>query len=160
MNSLPLGHCDLSVARPSVEAIDPGDLIAGDPIVRYASLHKTTDGSTVGLRDFSAGRFKRRYAVDEVLHIVEGSATVIDESHRVWALREGDVVTFRQGTSAKWQVPEYMRALAFTCQAATPTVPYRDRALLAAKTIGAAIFGLALAGATTTATVAASMLAS
>lgn len=160
MNALPLGHCDPSLARPSVEALDEGDLIAGDPIVRYTSLHKTSDGSTVGLRDFSAGRFRRRYAVDEVLHVVEGGATVIDESHRVWALREGDVVTFRQGTTAKWQVPEYMRALAFTCQAATQTDLNRNRTLQAAKMVSAAIFGLALAGAATTATIAASIFAS
>jgi uncharacterized cupin superfamily protein len=160
MNPLPLGHCDLSIARPRIEALDPEDLIAGDPIIRYASLHQTSDGNTVGLRDFSAGRFRRRHGVEEVLHIVEGRATVIDEKHRVWSLREGDVVTFREGTFATWQVPEYLRALSFTGRAAAASPGlYRLRALQAAKMIGAALFGLALASTATTVTLAASMLA-
>lgn len=154
MNALPLGHCDLSIARLSVVQVDPHDLIAGDPIIRYASLHKTSDGNTVGLRDFSAGHFERHYPTDEVLHVIEGNATVIDEGHRVWVLREGDVVTFRQGTSAKWQVPEYVRALSFTCCQVTRSNRFEDQALSAGKTIGAMIFGLALASLATTATIA------
>lgn len=160
MNLSPLGHYDLSIARPNVEAIDPADLVSGDPIIRYVPVHRTSDGNAVGLRDFSAGRFKRHYRGEEVLHVVEGQATVIDEKHRVWALREGDIVTFRQGTTADWQVAEYMRALSFTRREPAEPVWSRDRTLKVAKTIGAAFFGLALASIATTATLAGSMLAS
>lgn len=160
MNPLPLGHCDPSFVRLYVEPIDPQDLIAGDPIIRYATLRKTSDGGTVGMRDYSAGRFRRRYSVEEVLQIVEGCATVVDEKHRVWSLREGDVVTFRQGTAATWQVPEYMRALSLTCRTEARLGAYRHRALQAATAIGATAVGLALASTGTTVTLIASALAS
>lgn len=160
MSALPLSHCDMSTARLWVEPVDIADQIGGDPIVRYASVQRTTDGSVVGLRDFSVGQFRRRHVTDEIMHVVEGGATVVDDSQRVWVLRQGDVVTFRQGTSARWQVPEYIRALTVTCrESRNPPAP-SSFAANAATTICALVFGLALASVVTTITVAASMLLS
>ena len=95
-----------------------------------------------------------------VMHVVEGGATVVDDSQRVWVLRQGDVVTFRQGTSARWQVPEYMRALTVTCGGAGKLTAPSGFIANTARTICALVFGLALASAVTTITVAASMLLS
>lgn len=156
--ALPLEFHDPAFARPLVESLAEDDVLSGDPIARYAPLERAGDGTAVGLRDFSVGRFRRHYASDEVVHIVEGGASVIDAGHRVWALRPGDVVTFRQGTTALWQVPEYVRLLAITTR--PPPAPLARRALQAMSGASVAVASLALVGVTTIATVAASMLGS
>ena len=82
----------------------------------------------------------------------------IDENHRVWTLRPGDTVTFRQGTEAMWQVSEYLRVLAITCPPRKP--PLARRALQAMGTASVVVASLTLIGVTTVATVAASMMGS
>lgn len=154
----PLAFHDPAFARPRAETLVEDDVLSGDPIARYAPLERTGDGTAVGLRDFSVGRFRRHYETDEVVHIIEGGASVIDAQHRVWALRPGDVVTFRQGTAALWQVPEYVRLLAITTS--PRPAPLARRTLQAMSTASVAVASLTLAGVTTIATVAASMLGS
>ncbi len=63
--------------------------------------------------DCTAGAFRWRYGIDETIHIVEGGAIVTDERGKVSELRPGDVMMFRRGTSADWQVPDYVRKIAF-----------------------------------------------
>jgi uncharacterized cupin superfamily protein len=154
--ALPIEFHDPALAQLQVESIDEPDVLAGDPLTRYAALERAGDGTEVGLRDFSAGRFRRAYPSDEVLHVVEGSAGVIDENHRAWALRPGDVVTFRQGSVALWQVPEYLRVLSVVCPPRKP--PLARRALQAMTTASAVVATLTLIGVTTVAGVAASVL--
>lgn len=152
----PVEFHDPAFAHFAVETLGDEDVLSGDPVSRHAPLLRTGDGTRVGLRDFSTGRFVRHYDADEVVHVVEGLGSVIDENHRVWSLRPGDTVTFRRGTSAQWQIPEYLRVLSVACGAQSPS-PAR-RALRAMGTIGVALVGLTLVGVTTIATVAASMM--
>jgi uncharacterized cupin superfamily protein len=131
-------------------------VLSGDPVARHAPLLRAGDGTQVGLRDFSTGRFVRHYDADEVVHVIEGLGSVIDANHRVWSLRPGDTITFRRGTAAQWQVPEYLRVLSVACDA-RPASPAR-RALRAFGTASVAVASLTLIGVTTVATVAASMI--
>ncbi len=156
--AVPLEFHDPAFADFRVEAIADDAVLSGDPVARHAALQRAGDGTSVGLRDFSAGRFLRRYQADEVVHVVEGVGSVIDENHRVWSLRPGDTVTFRRGTEAQWQVPEYLRVLCVACAAGKPSLP--RRALQAMGTASVALACLALIGVTTIATVAASMMGS
>ncbi|MBX3501455.1 MAG: DUF861 domain-containing protein [Alphaproteobacteria bacterium] len=156
--ALPLQFHDPAFADFKVEAIAEQDVLSGDPIARRAPLEQAGDGTQVGLRDYSTGRFRRHYEADEVVHVVEGTGGVIDENHRVWTLRPGDTLTFRQGTEALWQIPEYLRLLAITCPARRP--PVARRVLQAMGTASVAVAGLTLIGVTTVATVAASMIGS
>ena len=156
--ALPLEYHDPAFAHFAVETLGEKDVLSGDPVARHAPLLRAGDGTQVGLRDFSAGRFVRHYDCDEVVHVVEGVGSVIDENHRVWSLRQGDTVTFRRGTEAQWQVPEYLRVLSVAC-GARPASPAR-RVLQAMGTVSVAIVALALIGVTTIATVAASMMRS
>jgi hypothetical protein len=156
--ALPLEFHDPAFAHFAVETLGEDDVLSGDPVARHAPLQRAGDGTSVGLRDYSAGRFRRHYPSDEVVHVVEGEGGVIDENHRVWSLRAGDTVTFRQGTEALWQVREYLRVLSVTCPVRKP--PLARRALQAMGTASVAIAGLTLIGVTTIATVAASMMGS
>lgn len=155
---LPLQFHDPAFADFKVEIIAENDVLSGDPVARRAPLEHAGDGTEVGLRDYSVGRFRRHYDADEVVHVVEGTGGVIDENHRVWTLRPGDTVTFRQGTEAMWQVSEYLRVLAITCPPRKP--PLARRALQAMGTASVVVASLTLIGVTTVATVAASMMGS
>jgi len=154
---LPLQFHDPAFADFRVESIAEGDVLSGEPIARHAALERTGDAE-VGLRDYSAGRFRRRYEADEVVHVVEGVGGVIDANHRVWTLRPGDTVTFRRGTEALWQIPEYLRVLSVTVPAGK--MPMARRALQAMGTASVVVASLTLIGVTTIATVAASMMGS
>ena len=103
---------DISALRPS--PIDPSWIVAGSPQARVASLSSSADGHCwTDMWDCTAGAFRWRYAIDETIHIVEGGAVVTDEHGKVCELRPGDVMMFRNGTSAHWQVPDYVRKIAF-----------------------------------------------
>ncbi len=154
----PVEFHDPAFAHFAVETLGDDDVLSGDPVSRHAPLLRAGDGTRVGLRDFSTGRFVRHYDADEVVHVVEGLGSVIDENHRVWSLRPGDTITFRRGTSAQWQVPEYLRVLSVACGA--PPASSARRALRAMGTVGVAMVGLTVLGVTTIATVAASMMGS
>jgi len=155
-NESPVEFHDPAFAHFMVETLGDDDVLSGDPVARHAPLLRAGDGTQVGLRDFSTGRFVRHYDADEIVHVVEGLGSVIDANHRVWSLRPGDTVTFRRGTQAQWQVPEYLRVLSVAC-ATRPPSPAR-RVLRAMGTAGIAMVGLSLIGVTTIATVAASMM--
>lgn len=156
--ALPLQFHDPAFADFKVETIAEDDVLSGDPIARRAQLQHAGNGTDVGLRDYSAGRFRRHYDSDEVVHVIEGTGGVIDADHRVWTLRPGDTLTFHQGTVALWQVPEYLRLLCVTCAPHKP--PAARRALQAMTTASVVIASLTLIGVTTIATVAASMMGS
>jgi uncharacterized cupin superfamily protein len=155
---LPLQFHDPAFADFRVDTIAEDDVLSGEPIARHAPLERAGDGTEICLRDYSAGRFRRHYDADEVVHVVEGVGGVIDANHRVWSLRPGDTVTFRNGTEALWQIPEYLRVLSVTCPARKP--PLARRALQAMGTATVVVASLTLIGVTTIATVAASMMGS
>jgi len=121
--------------------IDPDWILEGRPQARYAPLSRMTDGRTwVDLWDCTAGRFYWHYACDETAHILEGEAVITDGDGKVWKVAAGDVVTFRQGSRAHWQVPTYVRKLAVMHRPLRPPVQavvrLRDRMRNLARRLG------------------------
>jgi hypothetical protein len=92
--------------------IAPADIEEGQPIAHGMTLSQSPDGQlSTGLWDCSAGKFRWTFWVDEVVHILEGDATVREESGVVHELRPGSVAYFPLGLVARWEVPRYVRKL-------------------------------------------------
>jgi uncharacterized cupin superfamily protein len=115
MSSEPFNHSTLDQARQGLKSspIDPDWILEGQPKTRSATFSRLTDGRTwVDMWDCTAGRFYWYYDFDETAHILEGEAIITDATGRVWEVKPGDVITFREGTRAHWVVPHYIRKLA------------------------------------------------
>jgi hypothetical protein len=89
-------------------------VLAGDPVARSTEITRSADGLiSTHLWDCSAGRFRWFFWTDEIVHILEGEVHIDDEAGQAFVLRTGDVAHFAQGTTAVWDVPDYVRKLAF-----------------------------------------------
>jgi hypothetical protein len=100
--------------------IDPSWILSGTPTARNRVLFNSSDTSGwTMLWDCTAGEFRWQYRVDEIIHFLEGSVTVTDESGVTTTYGPGDVTCFRAGTAATWHVESYVRKLAF-CQYQLP----------------------------------------
>jgi hypothetical protein len=51
--------------------------------------------------------------VDEIVHILDGEVRVTDDEGTTRTLRAGDVGHFPYGSHTVWDVPQYVRKLAF-----------------------------------------------
>jgi len=102
-------------------------IVDGAPAARCAPLSRSPDGLAMSaVWDCTAGEFDWTFGGDETVHILEGEVTVqTPEGPRT--LRPGDVALFAAGTTCRWQVPVYVKKLAF-CREPTPR-----SALLAAR---------------------------
>jgi uncharacterized cupin superfamily protein len=134
MSSDPFNHSTLEHARQELKSspINPDWILEGQPKTRSTTFSRLTDGRTwVDMWDCTAGRFYWYYDFDETAHILEGEATITDAGGKVWQVKAGDVITFRQGTRAHWIVPNYIRKLAVMNKSLDPSmravVRVRDR---------------------------------
>jgi uncharacterized cupin superfamily protein len=92
--------------------IEPAHIEEGQPVAHAVTLSRSPDGQlSTGLWDCSAGKFRWKFWVDEVVYILEGEATVREESGVVHELRRGSVAYFPLGLVARWEVPRYVRKL-------------------------------------------------
>lgn len=90
--------------------IEPAWILEGDPRARVAEWSKSIDGTTTtNVWDCTAGRFRWYFAVDEIVHIMDGSVTVSSENHAPRTLVAGDAALFRAGTWSEWHVENYVR---------------------------------------------------
>ncbi|HJQ56773.1 MAG TPA: cupin domain-containing protein [Vineibacter sp.] len=86
-------------------------------MARCAALSRSADGSAwTDLWDCTAGSFRWHYSVNETIHVIDGGAIVTDRDGTVWDLAPGDVMQFLVGTEALWQVPRYVRKIAFSSE--------------------------------------------
>lgn len=93
-----------------LDPIHPADIESGNPIARSLALtHSPDDRLMSGLWECTAGRFKRTCGVDEIVFILEGEATVREETGAVHDLRPGDVAYFPLGLELRWDIPHYVR---------------------------------------------------
>jgi len=96
-------------------------VVRGTPHARCADLSRSQDGMAyTAAWDCSAGSFRWHNEVDETVHIVEGEVTVTDAAGTSRTLRAGDVALFHAGTTFRWDVPRYVRKIAFMRHAAPP----------------------------------------
>ncbi len=90
--------------------IEPTWILEGDPHARVAEWSKSTDGTTTtNVWDCTAGRFRWFFAVDEIVHIMDGSVTVSSDDHPPRTLVAGDAALFRAGSWTEWHVENYVR---------------------------------------------------
>jgi uncharacterized protein len=121
------GHTvsQVTFASPAdVELVDdpipPHWVIAGSPQARSQRLAYSADGTSSTMAwSCTAGRFNWHYSVDETLHIIAGEVFVTDEKGQTHRLAAGDMVFFPAGTSSIWNVPHFVRKIAF-CRHAMP----------------------------------------
>lgn len=94
--------------------INPKWILYGNPVARGALMSETDDESVATyMWDCTDGTFIWRYDVDEVVHILEGSVTILDTVTFIqYELKQGDSVLFHKGTLALWSVEKYVRKLA------------------------------------------------
>jgi hypothetical protein len=134
--TLPLERRPIETTEMRPAPIDPAQIVDGTPVARVGSLATSRDKVTwTDLWDCTGGTFRWTYRFDETVHVIEGAAVITDADGVVHTVGPGDVVTFRQGTSAHWHVPEYVRKVAF-CRRPMPrwmafVVRARARALTA-----------------------------
>ncbi len=95
-------------------------IIEGDPVARNALVSKSADGAaTTIVWDCSRGKFHWYYDVDETIYILEGSIVLQSDTMKPTRYSAGDVVFFKRGAHAQWQVDKYVRKLAF-CRRTQP----------------------------------------
>jgi uncharacterized cupin superfamily protein len=94
--------------------IPAGDVVSGAPQARSMDLHVSREGGvSMNYWDCTAGRFHWYYASDEMVQILEGEVHLTDEHGATFTLRAGDTAHFMAGATLLWEVPEYVRKLAF-----------------------------------------------
>jgi uncharacterized cupin superfamily protein len=93
--------------------IPPEWVLEGFPAARSAVLSQSADGTALTVVwDCTAGAFTWHFQGDETVHILDGEV-VVDDGGQVHTLRAGDVAFFPAGSWARWDVPAYVKKLAF-----------------------------------------------
>ena len=89
--------------------VRPEWIVAGAPVARALVLSDDGDGLVTGLWDCTAGTFEWHYASDEVIHVVDGEATLELENGQLLNLSAGDIAHFSPGTKVTWYVDRYVK---------------------------------------------------
>src|SRR4051812_17859502 len=76
------------------------------------------------LWDCTAGRLRWVYRSDEILHILEGSATLQPEGEPPRKIGPGDVVYLAKGLVVHWEIESYIKKLAI-CRSEPESLPRR-----------------------------------
>ncbi|MGK2887686.1 MAG: cupin domain-containing protein [Rhodococcus sp. (in: high G+C Gram-positive bacteria)] len=112
---MPMSERSIEAVRLSevllhADPIDSDWILDGQPEARSAEWSRSVDGTTTtNVWDCTAGRFRWFFAVDEIVHIMDGSVTVSSEDHPARTLVAGDAALFRAGTWSEWHVENYVR---------------------------------------------------
>jgi hypothetical protein len=77
----------------------------------------------------TAGRFKWHYGWDESVMFLEGEVTITDENGTVYQGKPGVSLFFPAGTTAVWEVPVYIRKLAFNQKPVPWYLHYQSRVI-------------------------------
>ena len=112
--------------------IRPASILEGEPRAREKLLaHSTNGGASVHLWDCTSGRFQWTYVTEEIVHVVDGDATV-EIAGTCRRLQAGDTQVFPAGSQCRWSVPDYVRTVTCRLTAASPSpLKRRIRAALA-----------------------------
>lgn len=105
-------HCNVDDFEPS--PIEPSWIIDGNPEAR-SRLLSTSACKTVKIMIWSCteGRFNWYYDLDETILILEGSIVLETAGMPPKRYGVGDMIFFRKGAHAKWQVEGYVKKVAF-----------------------------------------------
>lgn len=109
--------------------INPDWILEGTPEARCLELSAGTRRSTNTAHwSCTKGKFRWYYGCDETVLFLEGEVTITDESGAVYHGKPGVSLFFPAGTSAVWEVPSYIRKIAFNHQPVHPLLNFMDRA--------------------------------
>ncbi len=104
----------LDPAQLQPAPIRPGWILEGKPEARCAHLSTGTRGwADTAHWSCTAGKFRWHYGWDETVLFLEGEVFITDEAGRTCHGVPGTSVLFPAGTSAVWEVPQYIRKIAF-----------------------------------------------
>ena len=102
--------------------IEPSWIIEGDPVAKSYVLSKSADGlASTMVWQCSAGKFNWYYDFDETVLIIDGAVVIESDTLAPSRYGPGDMIFFRHGAHAKWQVESHVRKLAF-CRKTQPVV--------------------------------------
>jgi uncharacterized protein len=99
--------CGALLPRP----IEASCIEGGTPVARCITFAESPDKRlSSGLWECSAGQFKVSFALDEIVHILEGEVTVREDGDgAVYTLEPGDSAYFPLGLVTHWDVPRFVR---------------------------------------------------
>ena len=104
----------LDVSRLEPRPIRPEWILEGQPEARCVNLSMGTRGwASTDHWSCTAGKFRWHFGWDEAVLFLEGEVKITDESGKVYLGRPGVSLFFPAGTSAVWEVPTYIRKIAF-----------------------------------------------
>jgi len=89
----------------------------------------------------TAGKFRWHYGWDETVMFLEGEVTITDDNGNVYQGKPGKTLFFPAGTSAVWEVPVYIRKLAFNQKPVPWYLHYQARVVEKLARMAQKIFG-------------------
>jgi uncharacterized cupin superfamily protein len=92
----------------------PEQILSGAPKTGALTLGVSPDGNlSFNLWDCTAGTFRWVYNSDEIIHVLDGGATITPVGGGpARTVKAGDVVYFPRGLVADWVVDNYIKKLA------------------------------------------------
>jgi uncharacterized cupin superfamily protein len=97
-------------------------IIEGNPVAQLSTLSRSADGQAwTVVWQCSEGKFHWYYDIDETILILEGSIVIECDGMPPTRYGPGDVIFFRDGAHAKWEVEGHVRKLAF-CRKTQPVL--------------------------------------
>jgi hypothetical protein len=106
-------------------SLRPDQVVAGEPIARCHTFGISPDGLfSFNLWDCTAGRLCWTYRCDEIIHILEGGATLQPVGGVARTVGPGDVVYFPKGLVVHWEIASYIKKLAI-CRSYRDSLPRR-----------------------------------
>ncbi|MFE7284870.1 cupin domain-containing protein [Streptomyces noursei] len=91
------------------EALDPEQIVSGDPVVTGKVLWESPDGSQIrGIWQITPGVVTDTEA-NELFVVVSGRATIEVEGGQVLEVGPGDACVLREGDRTRWTVHETLR---------------------------------------------------
>ncbi|MEJ8476368.1 cupin domain-containing protein [Roseibium algae] len=107
-----LAHMDRNLLEPA--PIPAEWILDGKPEARCKNLSTGTRGwATTDHWSCTKGKFRWHYGWDEAVMFLEGEVVITDDSGQIYLGRPGTTLFFPAGTSATWDVPRYIRKIAF-----------------------------------------------
>ena len=94
--------------------LSPASILEGTPVARNAVLYRSHDSyASTMLWECSVGKFEWYYEFEETIHILTGCVVIESPGFPARRVGAGDIVHFRQGSRARWDVQAPVRKLAF-----------------------------------------------
>jgi uncharacterized cupin superfamily protein len=106
-------HAGAITAELAGEHLRPEQILGGSPTTRGTTLGVSPDGNLAySLWACTVGKFRWWYHCDEIIHVLEGRATIKIEGAAMRVVVAGDVLYFEPGLVADWEVTADIKKLA------------------------------------------------